>query len=188
MGSNRAKATTRSGSQRANSNEYNESDRLQAVSKVQSMRYRRRSGRKSSNTEDVRYYMDVLVCEPISIHRYRVTRELEDLGCAVIAVGAGDELIGRATSGIKFDLIMTALKLPKLGAADIVSLLKYTNGINSTTPVVALTNYYQEAVSLNLFNDVLEKPVLADSLRKIVAKYALKKSQQQEETIFSDND
>ncbi|GAV49892.1 hypothetical protein ZYGR_0S00240 [Zygosaccharomyces rouxii] len=188
MGSNRTKAITRSGSQRSNSNEYNESDRLQAVSKVQSMRYRRRSGRKSSNTEDVRYYMDVLVCEPISIHRYRVTRELEDLGCAVIAVGAGDELIGRATSGIKFDLIMTALKLPKLGAADIVSLLKYTNGTNSTSPVVALTNYYQEAVSLNLFNDVLEKPVLADSLRKIVAKYALKKSQQQEETIFSDND
>lgn len=188
MGSNRTKAITRSGSQRANSNEYSESDRLQAVSKVQSMRYKRRSGRKSSNAKDVRYDMDVLICEPISIHRYRLSRELEDLGCAVIAVGAGDELIGRATSGIKLDLIMTALKLPKLGAADIVSLLKYTNGVNSATPVVALTNYYQEAVSLNLFNDVLEKPVHSDSLRKIVAKYALQKSQQQEETIFSDND
>lgn len=188
MGSNRTKAITRSGSQRANSNEYNEEDRLQAFSKVQSMRYRRRSGRKSSNTKDVRYYMDVLICEPIPIHRYRLSKELEDLGCAVVAVGAGDELIGRATSGIRFDLIMTALKLPKLGAADIVSLLKHTRGINSATPVVAVTNYYQEAVSHNLFNDVLEKPVPSNSLREIVAKYALKKSQQQEETIFSDND
>lgn len=188
MGSNLTRGITRSGLQRANSNEHSECDRLQAVSKVQSMRYRRRSGRKSSNDKDVSYHMDVLVCEPIPIHGYRVSKELEDLGCGVVTVGAGDELISRATSGIRFDLIITALKLPKLGAADIVSLLKHTNGVNSTTPVVALTNYYQEAVSINLFNDVLERPVLSDGLRKIVAKYALKKSQQQEETIFSDDD
>ncbi|CDF91876.1 ZYBA0S15-00584g1_1 [Zygosaccharomyces bailii CLIB 213] len=186
--SSRTRTTVKSTSQRANSNENFENDRLQAISKVQSMRYRRRSGRKSLGDDDFRYHMDVLVCEPIPIHRYRVSRELEDLGCAVVSVGAGDELISRATSGIKFDLIMTALKLPKLGAADIVTLLKHTSGVNSTTPVVALTNYYHEAVSVNLFNDVLERPVLFDSLKKLIAKYALRKSQQQEETIFSDND
>lgn len=165
-----------------------ESERLTAMSKVNSIRGRRRSGRKSSTSSDISYRMDVLVCEPIPIHRYRVTKDLESLGCTVVSVGAGDELVSRATSGVKFDLIITALKLPKLGAVDIVRLLKHTNSINATTPVVAVTNYYQEAVSGNVFDDVLEKPVAYDQLRKIAAKYTLEKVQQQEDTIVSDSD
>ena len=84
---------------------------------------------------------------------------------------------------------MTALKLPKLGAIDIVQLLKQTNGANSTTPIVAITNYFQEAITSKVFDDVLEKPVNLDELKKLVAKYALKKSQEDEEhTILSDSD
>lgn len=169
-------------------NSVDENGRLSAISKVNSLRGRRRSGRTSSVSSDVNYRMDVLVCEPIPIHRYRMTKDLESLGCTVVSVGAGDELVSRATSGVRFDLIITALKLPKLGAIDIVRLLKFTNGINATTPVVAVTNYYQEAVSGNVFDDVLEKPVAYDQLRKIAAKYSLEKAQQQEDTIVSDSD
>lgn len=187
----RQRVLSKSFSQRTNSSDLSaeESDRLQAISRVNSLRNRRRSGRKSSSTSEIGYHMDVLVCEPIPIHRYRVTKDLENLGCTVVSVGAGDELVSRATSGVSFDLIMTALKLPKLGAIDIVQLLKQTNGANSTTPIVAITNYFQEAATSRVFDDVLEKPVKLDELKKLVAKYALKKSQEDEEhTILSDSD
>ncbi|QLQ79314.1 hypothetical protein HG537_0B06620 [Torulaspora globosa] len=186
----RTRLTTKCSSQRTSSGDISaeENDRLAAILKVNSLRYRRRSGRKSSASSDLNYRMDVLVCEPIPIHRYRVTKDLESLGCTVVSVGAGDDLVSRATSGIKFDLIITALKLPKLGAVDIVKLLKQTNSINATTPVVAVTNYYQEAVNGNVFDDVLEKPVNYDQLRKVIAKYALEKVEKQEDTIISDSE
>lgn len=178
-----------SSSQRTNSGDLSaeETERLQAVYRLNSLKYRRRSGRKSSNSSELGYRMDVLVCEPIPIHRYRVTRDLESVGCTVVSVGAGDELVSRANSGVKFDLIVTALKLPKLGAIDIVKLLKNTNGINSRTPIIAITNYYHEAVAAKVFDDVLEKPIVLDEIRHIIAKYALKKSQE-EATIMSDSD
>ncbi|CAI4060888.1 hypothetical protein SKDZ_06G0320 [Saccharomyces kudriavzevii ZP591] len=187
----RQRVLSKSFSQRTNSSDLSadESDRLQAISRVNSLRNRRRSGRKSSSTSEIGYHMDALVCEPIPIHRYRVAKDLENLGCTVVSVGAGDELVSRATSGVSFDLIMTALKLPKLGAIDIVQLLRQTNGANSTTPIVAITNYFQEAITSKVFDDVLEKPVNLDELKKLVAKYALKKSQEDEEhTILSDSD
>ena len=164
-----------------------EAERLHAVYRVNSLKYRRKSGRKSSGVNDVGYRMDILVCEPIPIHRYRVTRDLESVGCTVVSVGAGDELVSRANSGVKFDLIVTALKLPKLGAIDIVKLIKHTNGINSRTPIIAITNFYHEAISAKVFDDVLEKPIMLDEIRHLVAKYALKKSQE-ESTIVSDSD
>lgn len=186
----RNRLMTKSSSQRRGSADISmdENDRLLAISRVNSLRFRRRSRRKSSASNEISYHMDVLVCEPISIHRYRVSKDLESLGCSVVSVGAGDELISRATSGVKFDLIITALKIPKLGAVDIVRLLKHTNGANCMTPVVAITNYYQEAMNGNVFDDVIEKPVVFDQLRKVIAKYALEKVQHQEDTIISDSD
>ena len=164
-------------------------DRLNAVSRVNFLRYRRRSQRKSGNTkQEIGYQLDILLCEPIPIHRYRATKDLESLGCTVVSCGAGDELVSRATSGVKFDLIITTLRLKKLGSIDIVKLLRRTHGINSNTPVIAITNYYQEAYSSQAFDDVVEKPVDIEDLRRIIAKYALKKSQEEEDTIFSDND
>ncbi|CAL9733629.1 serine/threonine-protein kinase Rim15p [Monosporozyma servazzii] len=164
-------------------------DRLNAISRINTLRYRRRSQRKSGTTMgDVGYQLDILLCEPIPIHRYRAAKDLESLGCTVVSCGAGDELVSRATSGVKFDIIITAFRLAKLGAVDIVKLLRRTNGINATTPVVAVTNYYQEAYNVHVFDDVAEKPVDVEDLRRVIAKYALKKSQEEEDTIFSDND
>ncbi|CCE62680.1 hypothetical protein TPHA_0D00360 [Tetrapisispora phaffii CBS 4417] len=187
----RSLSTSKTGSGKKNSEESSaeEVDKLQAISKIQSVRNRRKSARKnSSNVEQMLFKLDILLCEPIPIHRYYITKDLETLGCTVVSVAAGDELISRATSGIKFDLIITALKLPKLGAVDIVKLLKHTNGINSFTPVVAVTSYYHEATNANIFSDVFEKPITLDVLKKLVSKYALLKSQMEEDSILSDNE
>lgn len=181
---------TRKTSRNSFSSTTDDDERMSALSKINTVRkLRRRSGRKSSsNTNDISYRLDVLLCEPIPIHRYRVTEDLESIGCSVVAVGAGDEMVRRATTGVKFDLIITAMKLPKLGAVDIAKLIRHTNSINCSTPIVALTVYYQDAKAAKVFDDVLEKPVNVEQLRKLISKYALLKSQSEEDTLLSDTD
>lgn len=165
-----------------------EIERLQAITRVKALRYRRRSGRRSGQSNEIGFHLDVLLCEPIPIHSYRASKDLESLGCTVVTVKSSDELVSRATSEIKFDLIITAFKLSKLGAADVTRLIKHTNGVNSDTPVIVATNYYHEAVATKAFDEVMEKPVSMEQLRKLVSKYALRKSQVDEDTVISDSD
>lgn len=111
------------------------------------------------------------------------------MGCTVVVASGGDEIISKATSGIKFDLIFLPLKLVNFSVFDIVKLIKHTNDVNAHTPIIAVTNYYQEAVSTNMFDDVMEKPVDAAQLHRVLLKYSLKRSQEEaEDTIMSDSD
>ncbi|SCU79107.1 LAME_0A07250g1_1 [Lachancea meyersii CBS 8951] len=166
-----------------------ESERLQSLSRAASVRGRRRSDRKSSSgASELMYNLDILVCEPIPIHRFKLTKDLESLGCSVVSVSMGDEMVRRATSDVKFDLMFTALKLPKLGAIDIVKLLRNTTSLNRTTPIIAITAFFQEAQQACVFDDVLERPVSVQQLRSLLMEYTLKKSQDADETMVSDVD
>lgn len=102
---------------------------------------------------------DVLYCEPLALVRAATTRVLERHGCLVVGVGDGDELVRRATGQVKFDLIMTCMKLTKVGAIEAAKLIKYTTGVNTTTPIVAVTAYGDIARELGVFDDVLDKPI-----------------------------
>lgn len=121
----------------------------------------------SPSTQD----LDVLYCEPIPIVRHTVSKMLEKNGCIVLNISDGDDLIQRATSKVKFDLIFTELRLPKVDAIDAVKLIKYTSGNNSMTPIIAVTGFAKEALDLGAFDDVLEKPVEAALLQNVIAKY-----------------
>lgn len=157
-----------------------EDSRSSALQRV----HKRRQSSKISDASSSRLpIFDILLCEPIPILRYSIKKDLESLGCAVVAVSAGDEIIRRATGEVKFDLIITALKLPKLGAVDIAKLLKHTSSVNSETPIVAVTVYYKEATSANIFSDVLEKPVGRDQLKGILEKHCRWKLAQSEEAV-----
>ncbi|CAK7902872.1 serine/threonine-protein kinase Rim15p [[Candida] anglica] len=113
--------------------------------------------------------IDVLYCEPIPIVRHSIARLLEKLGCIVVTVSDGDELVRRATSQVKFDIIFTALKLPKVEAPDAVKLIRYTTGLNANTTIVAITGFAKEALQTGCFNDVLEKPIDLNMLRTCLA-------------------
>lgn len=166
-----------------------EDERMTALSKINNARKSRRRSRKSSSTSnEFRYKLDILLCEPIPIHRYRISSDLESLGCSVVSVGAGDEMVRRATTGVKFDLIMTAMKLSKIGAVDIAKLIRHTNSANCDTPIVALAAYYEDAKAAKVFDEILEKPVGLAQLRELVSRYALMKSQTEEDTLLSDID
>lgn len=113
----------------------------------------------------------VLYCEPIPIVRHTVSKILEKYGCTVISTNDGDGLIRRATSQVKFDMIFTALRLPKIEAIDAVKLIKHTSGVNTNTPVVAITGYAKEAIDLGVFEDVLEKPVDGLMISNAISKF-----------------
>lgn len=138
---------------------------------------RRESLRKSSTgashmsrygSADIRPELDVLYCEPIPIVRHTNVRFLEEAGCLVVAVADGDELIRRATSQVKFDVIFTALRVPKVDGVDAAKLIKYTSGANSGTPLVAITGYGREATQAGVFAEVLEKPLDRGKLQLVL--------------------
>jgi len=60
---------------------------------------------------------------------------------------------------VKFDIIFTDLKLPKIQGDNVARMIRGTENINSNTPIVAVTSYALDAVDHNLFDAVVEKPV-----------------------------
>lgn len=115
--------------------------------------------------------LDVLYCDPIPIVRHTISKLLERLGCIVVSVGDGDELVRRATSQVKFDLIFTAIKIPKVDAIDAIKLIKYTTGVNSDTPVVALTGFAKDALQSGVFDEVLERPIDFEAIKNTILKF-----------------
>lgn len=127
--------------------------------------------------------IDVLYCELISAVRLNVSKLLEKCGCVVVAITNGDEFVRRATSQVKFDLIFTALKLPKVSAIDAVKLIKFTTGVNVTTPIIALTAFKDEACEAGIFDEIIEKPVEFNQLQHVIHKFM-----RHDEAIESDNE
>lgn len=139
---------------------------------------------KRHSSDFVFHVYDVLYCEPISVVRHTVANMMERLGCLVVAVSDGDEFIRRATGQVKFDIIFTAMRLPKIEAPDAVKLIKYTSSINSDTPIIAVTGFAEEAHESAAFDDVLEKPIDSSDLKACLQKHCNK----DDEAIESDSD
>jgi serine/threonine-protein kinase RIM15 len=113
---------------------------------------------------------------------------LEKCGCRVVTVATGDELVRRAVSDVKFDIIFSTFFSSNLNCIDIFKLIRNTNGANCSTPFIVLTAYYEEAFKINVFDGVVEKPITESQLRSILSKYALRKAQEREDTLLSDVD
>ncbi|WLF81399.1 rim15, signal transduction response regulator [Lodderomyces elongisporus] len=131
---------------------------------------RRESSRMSDTVVSLSHEIDVLYCEPISSVRHQTVKLLEKAGCITIAVSDGEELIKRATSQVKFDFIMTGLRLAKVDAIDAIKLIKYTTGKNADTPVVAITGFPEEARQSGCFDYVIEKPASSEQIKRCLDK------------------
>lgn len=126
----------------------------------------------SLDSEDIPVHdLNVLYCEPIPVVRQSVSKILERFGCIVLAVNDGDDLIRRATSQVKFDLILTALRLSNVEAVDAVKLIKYTSSVNSDTPIIAVTSFANEAQEAGVFDYILEKPVDNELVQRCILKF-----------------
>lgn len=115
--------------------------------------------------------LNILLCEPNSVVRHSIAKMMERLGCVVVTVADGDEFVRSATSTVKFDLIFTEYKLKKVDAIDAIKLVKFTTGINSSTPMIAITCYSKEAIKSGIFEEVLEKPLNLFEIKKLFDKF-----------------
>ncbi|KAI5949544.1 RIM15 [Candida jiufengensis] len=152
----------------ANSSDSDDTTRSNALLRVQ----RRREGSRMSDPVLIKNELDVLYCEPVSVVRHQVVKLLEKSNCIVVSISDGEELIKRATSQVKFDFIMTGLRLSKVDAMDAVKLIKYTTGKNSTTPIIAITGLGDEAKKAGCFDYIIEKPVNLDQIKKCLSKFS----------------
>lgn len=96
---------------------------------------------------------------------------ISKLGCRVISHADGAEAVRCAMGDVKFDIILTDIKLPKsnpplilksyilVQGDNVARMIRGTENINSNTPIVAVTSYSLESVDHNLFDAVIEKPV-----------------------------
>lgn len=147
------------------SSDTDEGGKANAILRVQ--KRRESSRRQVVNMNE----LDILYCEPIPIVRHTVCKMFDKFGCCVVTVNDGDELIRRATGQVKFDLIFTALKLPKVEGIDAVKLIRHTNSVNSHTPIISITAFAKEANQSNCFDEILEKPIDLNCLRNCLDKY-----------------
>ncbi|KAG7797366.1 hypothetical protein KL944_004851 [Ogataea haglerorum] len=137
--------------------------------------------------QNMMIHFDVLLCEPIPIHRYSIENNLNRLGCDVVAVSSGSELIKRATADIKFDLILTSTELHKLDCPDLVKLIKHTSTANSETMFVALTSFYRDAVNTGVFDYIIEYPITMEKLKTLLDWFRSLK-RREEEVIVTDTE
>ncbi|CAI5760404.1 unnamed protein product [Candida verbasci] len=154
------------------SSDSEESRSNNALLRIQRRRESSRMSDSKNSSTSINNEIDVLYCEPIPMVRHQVVKLLEKYNCIVVSITDGEELIKRATSQVKFDLILTALKISKVEAIDAVKLIKFTTGKNSTTPIVAVTGYPEEAKQSNCFDFIIEKPVTTDQIKKCMHKFS----------------
>ncbi|KAI9653110.1 MAG: rim15, signal transduction response regulator [Alyxoria varia] len=102
--------------------------------------------------------LDVLVCEDHPVSRLVMEKLLEKLRCRTILVSDGTEAMRYAMSSVKFDIIMTEVKLPRLSGADVARMIRETKNANIQTPIVAVTGYLKELQAPHHFDALVEKP------------------------------
>ncbi|RLV92497.1 Serine/threonine-protein kinase RIM15 [Spathaspora sp. JA1] len=141
-----------------------------ALIRVQQRR-KRENSRMENDSSSLVGELDVLYCEPISVVRHSVVKLLERAGCIVVSITDGEELVKRATSRVKFDLIFTALKLPHVEAIDGVKLIKFTTGKNAQSPIIAVTGFPDEAKESGVFDYIITKPVDYDQVQACINKF-----------------
>ncbi|KAI0461751.1 hypothetical protein LJB42_004824 [Komagataella kurtzmanii] len=150
---------------------------------------KRRNSRKfrtsSSSTRNKPWVFryDILLLEPIPIHRYNMEVLLKKIGVNVVSIKDPAELIRRASAGVKFDFIFTTFKLPNLDSADLVKLIKNTASVNSDTPIVCVTAYFKEASSSGVFDYVIEKPATIEAIKHCINLFSEVKIMDAQEAI-----
>ncbi len=119
------------------------------------------------------YGQKILVVDDNKINLKVAERLLREYNLKVDSVNSGAECINRILNGKKYDLIFLDIMMPKMKGPEVLKNLKNIVGFN--TPVVALTADViagmEEKYISQGFDDCLPKPIIEDSLYRILRKY-----------------
>lgn len=148
-----------------------ESVRVLALLRVQQRReLRRRLELFASDGPQFRR-LEVALCEPDAAMRAMMEPVLAKHGCVVVALQTGDLLARKVTGNVKFDLVLTALKLPDVESTDVARVVRHTDSANSDTPFVCITRYVAEARASGAFDCVVEQPPSERALVEVLERF-----------------
>ncbi|TPX71930.1 hypothetical protein SpCBS45565_g00911 [Spizellomyces sp. 'palustris'] len=112
--------------------------------------------------------LDVLIADDNPVSLRILEKMLSMLGCRCVIVRNGAEAIRCALGEVKFDVIFMDIRMPIVDGETASRMIKSTNNINQTTPIVAITAYEQTFQLSQGFDDTMSKPVTKDVLWKIL--------------------
>ncbi|CAG8902441.1 unnamed protein product [Penicillium egyptiacum] len=152
----------------------NEDPRTKALLKVQR---RRQSSRRLSqiNILEGPFFrpLDVLICEDHPVSRLVMERLFEKLRCRTITVTNGAEAVRYALSEVKFDIIMTEYRLPKVNGVDFARMVRETRSANRHTPIIAVTGYLKDLPENHNFDALIQKPPTLPKLTEALSQWCM---------------
>ncbi|EKD54455.1 MAG: hypothetical protein ACD_60C00079G0008 [uncultured bacterium] len=122
-----------------------------------------------------------ILCVDDNVHNANLVNALFNNTHAIITLAYdGTEAI-QLTKAHPFDLILMDLRMPKMDGIETLKWIRTTANLNTKTPVIALSAHIAEhehqALIATGFNDYLIKPVMKNTLFKIVNKWIHEKPQ-----------
>ncbi|KAI9001740.1 hypothetical protein BC832DRAFT_141408 [Gaertneriomyces semiglobifer] len=127
-----------------------------------------RSGASSQSTMSEPKPVDVLVADDNPVSLRIMERMLGKVGCRCVVVRNGAEAVRCALGEVKFDVIFMDIRMPIVDGETAARMIKSTNNVNQTTPIVAVTAYEQTFELNRQFDDTISKPVTRDMLTRIL--------------------
>ncbi|KAJ3160645.1 hypothetical protein HDU86_000404 [Geranomyces michiganensis] len=112
--------------------------------------------------------LDVLIADDNPVSLRILEKMLSMLGCRCVIVRNGAEAIRCALGEVKFDIIFMDIRMPIVDGETAARMIKSTNNVNQTTPIVAITAYEQTYHLSQQFDDTMSKPVTKDVLARIL--------------------
>ena len=126
----------------------------------------------------------VLVVDDEKSMREFLSIFLKQEGYDVKCASSGREAIGLINNKIKFDVVITDIKMPGLSGVEV---LKKINSLNVNTPVIMITAYASNETALEAIEqgvyDYITKPFNIDEMR-IIIKRALEKKKLLDENTY----
>ncbi|KAL7750544.1 rim15, signal transduction response regulator [Sorochytrium milnesiophthora] len=108
--------------------------------------------------------IDCLIADDNPIFCKIMETILKRLGCRCVLVRNGAEVIRSTTGTIKFDIIFLDIRMPILDGDNAARMIKTTDNLNRTTPIVAVTAYEQRSLNIANFVEIITKPVSRDAI------------------------
>lgn len=130
--------------------------------------------------------LDVIVCEPIPINRFSMTKNLKEFEHNVTTCGTGTELIKRISSSKHYDVIFISMNLQNLDTIDLVKLIRNTSGVNNGAIVVSMSEWSKDFEDNEFVDYELEYPVTINKLKGLFDD--IFKMKNEEQFLFSDTE
>ena len=97
-----------------------------------------------------------------------LTAHLIDWDMIPITARSGEEALTYIKKNFKFDLALLDIRMPKMSGIDLVSKMKGTHAVKY--PILGLSSVGTNLNGINIFDDIMEKPIIKDRLYKMIIK------------------